>query len=314
MSAYDGGLPAIGVGSFSQIGATSSIPRNRVDSNWHFVDNYSWKTGKHDMKFGYEFRRTTIMQVFDHNFRGTLSFNDLSDFLQVCRWRRQSGAGRFRKTYVSKQRRAFYPRQFPRDCPSLTLNYGLRWDYFGVTGEKNGLFYTFNPANGGSNDPTRQLYGKDLNNFAPRARICLRRNRQRTRPLSAADGACSTTRSLKTCSSVILPWNCIFCPGPAYPGLGPQALATGSVATGGALRCAPGRPVYSGYGPEGDFFSVDPHMRTPYIQNFNLNFQQQMGSKTVLQLGYVGSMGTKLFQFLDINQPSQAANHRRRFG
>jgi len=45
-----------------------------VDSNWHFVDNYSWKSGKHDIKFGYEFRRTTIMQLFDHDFRGTLSF------------------------------------------------------------------------------------------------------------------------------------------------------------------------------------------------------------------------------------------------
>ena len=47
-------------------------------------------------------------------------------------------------------------------------------------------------------------------------------------------------------------------------------------------------------------------MRTPYIQNFNLNVQQQLGSKTVLQVGYVGAKGTKLFQFLDINQPSQA--------
>ena len=76
VGAYDGGLPATSVGGFSQIGATTSIPRNRVDSNWHFVDNYSWKSGKHDVKFGYEFRRTTIMQVIDHNFRGTLSFGN----------------------------------------------------------------------------------------------------------------------------------------------------------------------------------------------------------------------------------------------
>src|SRR5262249_17968140 len=60
------------------------------------------------------------------------------------------------------------------------------------------------------------------------------------------------------------------------------------------------------YGPEGDFFGVDPHMRTPYIQNFNLNVQQELGSRAVLQVGYVGAKGTKLFQFLDINQPSQA--------
>src|SRR6266567_7758522 len=79
VSAYDSGLPATSVGGFSQIGATSSVPRNRVDTNWHFVDNYSWKVGRHDVKFGYEFRRTTITHVIDHNFRGTLSFgNDVT--------------------------------------------------------------------------------------------------------------------------------------------------------------------------------------------------------------------------------------------
>ncbi len=77
VSAYDGGLPVISVGGFSGLGASSSVPRNRVDANWHFIDNYSWKSGKHDIKFGYEFRRTTIMQLLDHNFRGTLSFDSI---------------------------------------------------------------------------------------------------------------------------------------------------------------------------------------------------------------------------------------------
>ena len=36
------------------------VPRQRVDTNWHFIDNYSWKIGRHDLKFGYEFRRTSI--------------------------------------------------------------------------------------------------------------------------------------------------------------------------------------------------------------------------------------------------------------
>lgn len=31
------------------------------------------------MKFGYEFRRTTIMQVIENTFRGKLSFNEISD-------------------------------------------------------------------------------------------------------------------------------------------------------------------------------------------------------------------------------------------
>ena len=168
MSTYNGGLPAISVGSFSQIGATSSIPRNRVDSNWHFVDNYSWKTGKHDVKFGYEFRRTTIMQVIDHNFRGTLSFDGLTNFLQgLPDWRRIQVQGDSERHTFQNSDGLFIQDSF-RATPELTLNYGLRWDYFGVTGEKNGLFYTVDPANGGSNVPTGQLYGKDLNNFAPR--------------------------------------------------------------------------------------------------------------------------------------------------
>ena len=35
----------------------------------------SWKHGKHDIKFGYEFRRTSVSQIFNRGFRGTLNFN-----------------------------------------------------------------------------------------------------------------------------------------------------------------------------------------------------------------------------------------------
>ena len=314
VGAYDGGLPATTVGGFSQIGATSSIPRNRVDSNWHFVDNYSWKSGKHDVKFGYEFRRTTISQVIDHNFRGTLSFSSITDpanplvTLTALEAFLEGIPGGGKQVQGNSQRHTFqnsdglFIQDSFRATSRLTFNYGLRWDYFGVTGEKNGLFYTFNPANGGSNDPTRQLYGKDLNNFAPRVAFAYDLTGKGKTVIRGGWGLFYDAFSQDMFLGH-LPWNCVFCPGPAYPGLGSQALATGSV-SGGAL--AAGTPVYSGYGPEGDFFAVDPKMRTPYIQNFNLNLQQQIGSKTVLQLGYVGSIGTKLFQFLDINQPSQA--------
>ncbi|HEX4785324.1 MAG TPA: TonB-dependent receptor [Candidatus Sulfotelmatobacter sp.] len=314
VGAYDGGLPAISFdgalsteSSFSQIGATTSIPRNRVDSNWHFVDNYSWKSGKHDLKFGYEFRRTTIMQVIDHNFRGTLSFTDLSSFLQGIPDGGNQVAGDSRRHTFQNSDGLFVQDSF-RATSRLTLNYGVRWDYFGVTGEKSGLFYTFNPANGGSNDQTGQLYGKDFNNFAPRLAVAYDVTGKGKTVVRAGWGLFYDAFSQDMFLGH-LPWNCIFCPGPAYPGSGSQALDTGSVATdpaGNVLPISAGQPVYAGYAPEGDFFSVDPKMRTPYVQNFNLNFQQQLGSKTVLQVGYVGAKGTKLFQFLDINQPSQA--------
>jgi Carboxypeptidase regulatory-like domain/TonB dependent receptor/TonB-dependent Receptor Plug Domain len=324
VGAYDGGLPAISVtGSsttdattFSPIGATSSIPRNRVDSNWHFVDNYSWKSGKHDVKFGYEFRRTTIMQVIDHNFRGELSFgNDVTSpnspavtltalqaFLEGIPDGGAQVTGDSRRHTFQNSHSLFIQDEF-RATPKLTLNYGLRWDYFGVTGEKNNLFYTISAAGGGDNVPTGQLYDKDLNNFAPRLAFAYDVTGKGKTVVRGGWGLFYDAFSQDMFLGH-LPWNCVFCPGPAYPGLGNQALATGTVAAGTPL--AAGVPVYSGYGPEGDFFAVDPGMRTPYVQNFNLNVQHQVTGRIVAQVGYVGAKGTKLFQFLDINQPSQA--------
>src|SRR5262249_34158039 len=71
---------------------------------------------------------------------------------------------------------------------------------------------------------------------------------------------------------------------------------------------APGVPIFqvSSFGLT-DAFGVDQNLRTPYMQNFNLNLQQELGKHAVLQVGYVGSNGHKLFRFRDINQPSQAA-------
>jgi len=99
-----------------------------------------------------------------------------------------------------------------------------------------------------------------------------------------------------------LPFAPVFDPGPAYSGIGPAAISFGSA--GGTLS---GSTFYSGFAPLGDGFGVDRHIRTPYMQNFNLNLQQQLSSNVVVEVGYVGSTGRKLFRFRDINQPSQAA-------
>src|SRR6202790_1814932 len=48
----DNGLPIILVGGVAQLGATSSVPRHRFDSNNQVLDNFSWKLNKHSLKFG----------------------------------------------------------------------------------------------------------------------------------------------------------------------------------------------------------------------------------------------------------------------
>jgi hypothetical protein len=48
-------------------------------------------------------------------------------------------------------------------------------------------------------------------------------------------------------------------------------------------------------------FGISRDFRTPYVQNFNLNIQQTLANNVLLQVGYVGSRGTKLSLLQSIN-------------
>ena len=101
-----------------------------------------------------------------------------------------------------------------------------------------------------------------------------------------------------------VPYNCVFCPGPAYTGVGIAPIGFASANSGPITSNV---PVYGASSPLGDFFGVAPNIATPYVQNWNLNIEQQLTNKIMLQVSYVGSKGTKLFRFRDINQPNQGA-------
>ncbi len=183
----------------------------------------------------------------------------------------------------------------------------MRWDYFGVVGEKNNLFYRLTPTVVGRIRRSAHQEGRAscitlTTTTLPRASPSPTTSPAKERASFVADGVCSTMPSRKISSSgtfrTIAPsapgrltWELDQLPS-ALPGLAGGTLGTG--------------PVFAGSNPLGDYFGVDPNIRTPYVQNFNLNFQEQITSKAVLQIGYVGTKGTKLFRFRDINQPSQA--------
>src|SRR5579862_2944181 len=144
----DSGLPLIFVSGVAQLGASASDPRHRVDSNDQFIDNFSWKMNKHDFKFGFDFHRTTVAQNPDgHWFRGRLKFTHdgafpgstgIQDFLAgVVDSGLQYSGNTSRHTFENNY--GLYVQDSFRATAHLTLNYGLRYDYAGVVGEKNNL-------------------------------------------------------------------------------------------------------------------------------------------------------------------------------
>ncbi len=296
----DYGLPKITVGEYTSIGATDSDPRGRTDENWQFIDNFSWKLNKHALKFGYEFRRTTVAQYFDENFRGSLTFDDLTDFLQGI----PTGEGILqgdtnRNTYQNSH--AFYVQDSYRLTRQLTLNYGLRWDYFGVIAEENNLFSNFNPASGvlsqvGTNGLS-SLYQPDHRNFSPRASVAYDVGGKGNTVIRIGFGQFYDVFSQDFFLGQI-PYNADT-PGSAYNDIGPKPiLGNGGVTS----QIVSGQPVYNSFGASSNLFAVDQHLPTPYMFNYNLNVQQQLGKAVVLQVGYVGSEGHHLFRFRDINQ------------
>jgi Carboxypeptidase regulatory-like domain/TonB dependent receptor-like, beta-barrel len=298
---------------FAQPGATSGDPRRRVDTNTHFVDNFSWKLNKHDLKFGFEFRRTSIQQHFDKYSRGRLRFSDLSSFLSGSLHDGFQYTGdTLRHTYENNY--GFYLQDGFRLSPRLTVNYGLRWDYFGVVAEKNNLF-----SSATNLDPVAQtftltqvgqaglnkLYEPDYRNFAPRASIAWDVTGRSKTVVRAGWGLFYDAFSQDFFLGH-LPYPPFFDPGPAYNPVGPAPVLV-SVNTTGKVSAG---PVYDDSNDcqlkECDAFTFDRHIRTPYMENYNLNIQHQIGNNLALQIGYVGSQGHRLFRFRDLNQPDQA--------
>jgi hypothetical protein len=310
------GLPITLVGGFSQLGATSSVPRHRFDTNHQVINDLSWKANKHDLKFGFEFRRTSITQYFDKDFRGKLSFDTLSDFLSGTL---DTGFGKSFDYFGNSVRHTFengfglYFQDAYQVAPSLVVNYGLRWDYLGVVGEKNNLLSTITnfDTTGGTVTLTQvgmngldKLYQPDYKNFAPRVSLAWNALGNGKTVIRGGYGLFFDAFSQDFFLGH-LPYPPFFDPGPAYNPIGLAqilpASATGSIVSGVPI-----------YGPascgsvECDIFSFDRNIRTPYMENYNLNIEQQLASRAVLQLGYVGSQGHRLFRFRDLNQPSQA--------
>lgn len=303
----DFGLPQI---SFSDgtsgLGGNNSLPRHRFDTNWQYFTNVGYNNGKHNYKFGYEWRRTTVNQFYDLGYRGRLKFNTFDDFLNgdITNGGSQFAGNSQRNTHQNNH--GFYAQDSFRITRKLTLNYGLRWDYFGVIYEDQNRFSLFNTTTQtlqfvGQGGGPSSLYPRDLNNFAPRLSAAYDLHGNGNTVVRAGWGLYYDAFSQDFFVGHF-PFN-TFNPGPAYNGIGPSAItAAGSVV--GTI--SNGVPIFSGFLPTGDAWTVDQNIRTPYIQNFNLNIEQAIGKSMALQVGYVGSAGTKLFRFRDINQHDPA--------
>ena len=164
----------------------------------------------------------------NNNFRGKLSFDDFTSFLEGMPSGGSQASG-YTNRHEAENSNGLYVQDSFRWNKRLTVNYGLRWDYFGVPSEKNNLFYQLTPADGGTlvqvgaGGGPSSLYNKDYNNFAPRFGVSYDLTGKGETILRAGYGIFYDAFSQDIFLGHV-PYNCVFCPGPAYTGIGAAAI------------------------------------------------------------------------------------------
>lgn len=350
--------------------ATTADPSNRLTPVYQYSDNMTWLKGRHAFKGGAEIRfvsstgydanvvmpRATIgaggvsvqnitaIPLIGQNAGGaTALLNDLSGSISSVQQAFNSPGGQ-NPAFVpgeNKQRNwrqkelSFFFKDDIKVTSNLTLNLGLRYEWYAVPfeaqgkglalaggaggifgisgtsfadmfqpGRTNGSLTRVQPVGGGTINPNIKLYDNDNNNFAPavglswalpslgpwfgKGKTVLRagygigyeRNPiYLVHRISAFEPGYLTVPTL-TSASLISTANLKL---PLTPALKPLELVPLTDRTQ-------------------DVYAYEDHLRTPYVQNFNVSIQRSIWKDMVLDVRYVGSAGSKLIRTANLSE------------
>jgi hypothetical protein len=191
----------------------------------------------------------------------------------------------------------------------LTLNLGLRYEFFGVPFEKNGFQGALDKAalvsptakiNDFTVQRTTSWYNNDYNNFAPRVGFAWD---------VAGDGRTAVRGSWGLFYDRIIGATTNLVDGntPGFadtrriqPNLSGSDLRVGD---GIPTPPQPASPTVKNANDRGTTVVVfSPNLRTPYVHQFNVGVQRELFRNTILEVTYVGNRGKKLFADLNYNQ------------
>lgn len=210
----------------------------------------------------------------------------------------------------------FYASDTWRVHDNLTLNFGLRYDYYDPVQEENGIGLL--PVGGlealrnpnvvidlaGGGNGTRPFYNPDKNNFAPNfsfswdpfggGRTAVRGgysvNFVIDSLIQASENSAIDGNDGLTSTQQLTGLNGTVSGGGIVPITTPNFKVPRTLADQFLLNQNP------------TIFTIDPNLRTPYVQQWNLGVEREILRNTVAEIRYVGNRGVKQLRGIDINQ------------
>jgi len=336
------GAPNIQISGFDGVGQTP--PEGREDITGHLTDVLSYTVGRHQFRFGGEFRRAQLEEFYHRHALGNLIFdgsqgpwaNDatitdnnvrtLADFLagDLNPSRSSIALGNPTRQVYVKTFDLFFQDAWQL-TPKLTVNYGLRWDYEGPLHDDKQDLSVFDPSKGGlvfQGNGISHVYPPDYKNFSPRLGFAYQPkgngdlvvrggfgiyfDTPNLNPFLDNRPANGAPNGLEGNPAGPSPVDTV---GPInYPTTGSTIVANQAIFPAGGSVC----PTGNGCGQIYNIFSVSQGFKNAYNYNYNINIEKSLGKALLLQVGYVGSAAHRLLTTADINQtaisPTLATN------
>ena len=325
------GVPTIAVTNFTSL--TDRVPQDRVQQTISFTDFVSYSHKKHNMRFGTDLRRIHSDQVGGNNPIGTFNFSGLateSAQQQACTLDPQAAnctalqaqpgtgaaladlllgqpqetqvqAGLF-KTYLRANVIDGYAQDDYRVKPGLTLNYGLRYEYFGPYFEKNNRlvnldhnadFTVVDPVQAGGTGEfggryPRSLVNPDRDMFSPRFGLAYRPKWLEQTVIRAGYGINFNTGQFAAFAQSLAFQ-------PPFAITQNNTIASTTNATGCTFA---NLTLANGFGCSSkqitNNYAVDKNYRLGHVQAWNVDVQRSFGLGIVVNVGYNGSKGGNL--------------------
>jgi hypothetical protein len=318
---FDWGLPGINFTSFG--GLNDPIARRELDQTYSISETVSWNRGKHNWRFGGDYRR--ILQSFRsaRNAEGGFVFTgfatsqyptgstqpvtdtgyDFADFLLGFPQQTslQSGANSydFRANALD-----FFAQDDWRFRSNLSFNLGLRYEYNGPYTEAEDRIANLDVAPGFSavqlvipvgavvsNPPMNvvrssvpALLSSDRNNFAPRIGVAWKPAK-----LTVVRAGYGINYNLAQYGIIIQ--NFAF--QPPFANTETNTTDVKGLVSTSPLKLTNGFPPPSGNTVTNNF-AVNPNYRLGYVQIWNLDIQREFPGGVVMNAGYNGAKGTRL--------------------
>ena len=296
--------------------------QDHLEQGYEYIDNISWTKGAHSMKFGFNAIRDQLIGArVSGNIYGQYSFSGVytgmgyADFLLGIPQTTTLGLAT-PYNYVFGWTTGLYAQDDYKITSKLTLNYGARWDIQPPYHDKFGAIYTFDPQNGelvipdNGTSRVNPLFPSNIPvTTASQAGIPNNTliHSHDFRVVPRLGFAYTPSRNGKTVirGGYGIYSNLIYSGIPTHLSGGPFAGSqtyVNSITNGVPLFAFPDPFLTSGTTSSQNVVGVNPNLKTPYTQQWNLTVEHQIAN-IGLRVSYVGTHTVDLIYQSNLNQP-----------